>query len=110
MDWNIILAITSILSVIGAIYFKIENSLLKGFELDKTLTIIKLKYKSLKINQSQELHDFNNKAASTGMYRLGSFKIQKENLLTKHKVQRLELIQEYKYLQKLKRYRWIFTK
>ncbi len=96
--------------MILTIYLYLENRKLKGFEIDKDLEIKKIELEELKINHKKEKEKLDGNFSVRELYFSGMRVKAQQDLddYYERKIKKLE--SEIKYLEKLKKYKWLFSK
>jgi hypothetical protein len=111
--WNVISLISIIFNVIlfvWTFYYYLENRKLRGFEIDKNIELKDLEIKELKEWYKKEEKELPEKLQSEGRLTTGFRKEEEEKLKLKYENKKTILKAELKYLKKLKKYKWLFSK
>jgi hypothetical protein len=110
INWDLILKILNVVQFLLLIYFYIENRRLKGFETEKNLKLKKLELKELNKKYKKDQSKINNKAAARGVYHSGIRIDNLSSLKEQFEIDEGKLTAEIEYLERLKKYKWIFSK
>lgn len=108
--WDTFSTILNIILGILTIYFYLENIKLKGFEIDKNIKLKKIEIDELNtwfINRKEEL---NNEIAERGFALSGTRNKKNDNLDEEYTNKHNKLEFELDYFERLKKYKWIFSK
>jgi len=111
--WNVSFIISIIFNVILFIwtfYYYLENRKLRGFEIDKNIELKEIEIKELKEWYKKEKKELPEKLQSMGRGTSGFVEEEKEELKLKYENKKAILNAELKYLKKLKKYKWLFSK
>ena len=107
---NMVSKILNIILGLLTIYLYLENRKLKGFEIDKNLEIKKVELEELETEYKNEKENLIGSFATRGLYSSGT-RIKAEQDLDNDYQRKIKKIKsEIEYLEKLKRYRWLFSK
>ncbi len=98
--WNILDKIIIIISALWILYLYIDNRRFKGFDIDKKIKLLEVEIEKC---NAERLNESDHPRIS-----LEPFDYNKRNIEYKSKIEKLVI--ELKYLQRLKKYRWIFSK
>lgn len=108
--WDFLSKILNVLLGLVTIYFYIENRKLKGFELDRDIGIKRLEIDELKRWYPREKEKLAETMASRGLAFSGIRNREESELEKQYQGKILKLTHELEYLERLRRYRWIFNK
>lgn len=108
--WDTFSKILNIILGLWTIYLYLENRKLKGFEIDKNLEIKKVELEELETKYKKEKENLIGSFAARGLYSSGT-RIKAEQDLDNEYQRKIKKIKsEIEYLERLKRYRWLFSK
>lgn len=111
--WNIISLISIIFNVIlfvWTFYYYLENRKLRGFEIDKNIKLKETEIKELNEWHEKEKEELPEKLQNEGRLTSGFKKAEEKKLQLKYENKKAILKAELKYLKKLKKYKWLFSK
>jgi len=108
--WNVISTIFNVIFFGWTIYFYLENRKLRGFEIDKNIELKKREIKELEQLYTKEKKELPEKLQSMGRLTSGFKEEEEKELKLKYENKKAILKAELKYLKKLKKYKWFFSK
>lgn len=108
--WDTFSKILNVALGLMAIYLYFENRGLKSFEIDKDIKIIELEIKELERKFPRKKEKLLTGLAARGLTFSGERAKDEDDLEKDHKNHIDKLKAELEHLQKLKKYRWIFSK
>jgi len=108
--WDILSKILNVVLGLLTVYFYFESRKLKGFKIDKNLTIKKLELRKVRkeyeIENLRLIEDINKKGA---LFSGGKIKAE-QNLKECYDIRINKIEAGISYLEKLKKYKWLFSK
>lgn len=107
---DIIPYIVAIFSLMLNVYLYIENRKFKGFEIDRDIELKETEFEELNNQHEEEAENLEKEMERRGIPSSGMAKASLIVLRKKYNVKFKKINAERRYLKRLKKYRWIFSK
>lgn len=108
--WDTFSTILNIILGILTVYFYLENTKLKGFEIDRDIELKKIEIDELVMWYTKRKEELDNEMADRGLTSSSIRNEANDNLIKEYKNKCNKLRAELDYFKRLKKYKWIFSK
>lgn len=108
--WDFFSKVLNIVLGLLSLYFYFENRKLKSFQVDRDLEIKKLELQELRTEHKKQKEEIDGSFSARGLYHSGLREKTQQDLDNEYERKIKKIEEEIKYLEKLKRYKWLFSK
>lgn len=108
--WNILSIIINIILGLLSIYFYFENKKLKGFQIERDISIKKAQIKELELWRKRKKREIDEEMAKRGLTFSGIRNAADKEFVKEYENRKVKLDAQLNYLEKLNKHKWLFSK